>query len=126
LYPHPIPDPPDVNAKVTTEEIIADMDNVLTGRVYNMTDHARKLDVLVRIYDDHTNTIRRWADQFPSHNLVELNVDDDNVHDVIGAVLNHVEMHSDTKDGTNEETACKWTFKPPDDEWSDYQLPFLS
>jgi hypothetical protein len=50
-----------VGEKVTAEEIEQDMQRQLESRVYNQTEHVRKLALLQRIYENHTATVYQWA-----------------------------------------------------------------
>jgi hypothetical protein len=126
LYPHLIPPPPDPKAKVSPEELEADMNKALHERVYNRTEHLRKRTLLERLYQNHTQTIRWWANQFPSHRLIEINVDDED------ASLKALTFFFGKQQGQEEEEEqqqqqqhrCQWTFEPPDDDWKDFSLPF--
>jgi hypothetical protein len=113
LYPHPIPPPPDSSTKVTAEELEVDMAKSLHERVYNRTEYLRKWTLLERIYDNHTATIQAWARQFPSHRLIEIDVDDD----ASLAIL-------DKAFGYASPGKCDWSFEAPDDDWKDFSLPF--
>jgi hypothetical protein len=126
LYSERIPDAPAYNAHVTTEEILHDMEIALQQRIYNMTEYQRKLDLLTSVYNNHTSTIRQWSKQFPSHNLIEINVDDDDNEHIIVEILNDVIINIESSETTNTKdiSSCKWTYIPPDNEWSDFRFPF--
>lgn len=110
--------PPGPHDKVTAEEIEADMQRQLEARVYNQTEHLRKLVLLEKIYKNHTATIYQWASQFPSHQFVHITVDDDHHHSV--AALQRVfGLDSTTKN-------CPWTFESPTNDWKNFTFPFGS
>lgn len=117
LYPHPMTDPPNATSKVTTNQVLQDMERVLQERLYNQTDHWRKRDLLQNIYENHTRTIRKWAQQYPSHQLVEINVDTDDPDSVLREVLLRLSKQ-------NGAVVCPWEYQPPDQDWKDFQLPF--
>ena len=115
FYPHPIEAPPDATAKITTQELEVAMTKALEERVYNQTELSRKRNLLERLYENHTQKIQWWARQFPSHQLIEVNVDDD---EASLQTLNRVFGY-----GT-ERTSCGWKFDPPGNDWKDFSLPF--
>ena len=117
--PHALSPTPDPNSVVSKEEIEADMERQLQTRVYNQTEHRRKLELLELVYDSHTTTIYQWATQFDTHNLVHINVDDPTVsiqrlHQALG-------LHSIMSHGGGR---CEWTFRSPTDDWKDFSFPF--
>eukprot|EP00934_Nitzschia_sp_Nitz4_P005524 Nitzschia sp. Nitz4//scaffold701_size1989//681//1321//NITZ4_009305-RA/size1989-processed-gene-0.3-mRNA-1//-1//CDS//3329557069//5514//frame0 len=67
---------PPVSAKFTAEDIENDIQVQLDVRVYNQSEHLRKMFLLEQIYMNHTATVRNWASQFPSHKFIEVDVDD--------------------------------------------------
>lgn len=121
LYPHPISDPPDAttSAEVTTVQILQDMERSLTERVYNHTDHLRKQSLLQDIYDNHIRTVRRWGHHYPSHHLIEFDVDTDDPHVVLKDLLS---SFGSNNDGAN----CGWNFLIPNKEWKNFDLPFAT
>lgn len=126
FYPHHIPDAP---TKVeNAEEVVKDMERVLTERVYNQTEHLRKLTLLQQVYDNHTSMIRRWASQFPSHHLIELNVDNEDTGEVLQEFLTSISDDgvisiSRIQDRVHD-TDCSWNFNPPDQDWTQFRLRF--
>jgi hypothetical protein len=117
LYPNPVPSPPDPKAKVTADEIEQDMQQALEQRVDNRTEQLRKLTLLERIYLNHTATVKLWARQFPSHRLIEINVDDD----ASLTTLDEAFGYSSIGGGGSK---CEWNFEALDDDWKGFSLPF--
>lgn len=143
LHPHPIPPPPNSSEKVPHDRIVRDMERALQERVYNVTDHRRKLTVLRRLYQNHSQTIRLWARQFPlQHRLLVINVDDP--PSIILQALDEVFAATDDEKGNaakkvvsltgimssnidlknSNQTKCSWSFEPPDNDWMNFELPF--
>jgi hypothetical protein len=118
LYPNPVPSPPDPKAKVTVDEIEQDMQQALEQRVDNRTEHLRKLALLERIYLNHTATVKLWARQFPSHRLIEINVDDDASLTTLDEAFGYVSI------GGGGSSKCEWNFEALDDDWKGFSLPF--
>ena len=119
--PHALTPAPDPKSTVSKEEIEADMEWQLQTRVYNQTEHRRKLELLELVYDNHTATIYQWATQFDTHRLVQINVDDpkasiQRLHEALG--LKSVVS-------SNGKGRCEWTFRSPTDDWNDFSFPFL-
>lgn len=115
--PHVISQAPNAKTKVSKEEIELDMERQLEARVYNQTEHLRKLAMLERIYDNHTSTIYHWAQQFDAHNLLHINVDDaQSSMKTLNNLLNNA--------GTKSRDGCAWTFRSPTDDWKDFSFPF--
>jgi hypothetical protein len=117
--------PPSAKDKVTAEEIEQDMQRQLEARVYNQTEHLRKLALLQRIYENHTATVYQWARQFPSHPFVHLNVDD-NGEDILSILDQTFGFFDDDKTSTTSQSRChrQWNFQSPTEDWKDFSLPF--
>ena len=143
LYPHPIPPPPNPGDKVSHDEIVQDMERVLQERIYNLTEHHRKLALLSRLYLNHSRTIRLWAQQYTQqHQLLEINVDDtpstilqtldemfggadgDYNLPAINSVTTTGEDPSNNVQENNKSNRCVWTYEPPDNDWKIFELPF--
>jgi hypothetical protein len=125
FYPHPIPSPPDASSKITPQDIVQDMDRALTERIYNVTEQERKRNLLIKIYRNHTKTIRQWAQQFHS-SLVEIIVDE--THDIVNNskfTLDRL-LRDNNFVTRKEDNDCPWKYDPPDDDWKNYRLPFTS
>jgi len=109
--------PPGPKDKVTAEEVELDMTRQLKARVYNETEHLRKLVLLQRIYENHTATIYQWARQFPSHPFLHITVDDE---ETSLAALDQTFGFDSKETGSK----CQWNFESPTDDWKDFRFPF--
>ena len=107
--------PPDPKAKVSAEEIEADMELQLQSRVYNQTEHMRRLALLDRVYRNHTATIYSWASQFRSHPFLHIDVDDD----LSLSILDEAFGFDSVGIGAGK---CHWTFESPNDDWRDFDF----
>ena len=76
-YPSPIPPPPPESAKVSADEILRDMQKAIDERIFNRTEHARKEQLLEQVYLTHIAKIRQWARTYPTHGLVEINIENE-------------------------------------------------
>ena len=121
LYPSLIPPPPDKSAKISPEELEVEMSMALKERVYNRTEHTRKRIFLERLYQNHTHTIQLWAQQFPTHQLIEINVDDED-----GTLNTLTSVFGIPKTEEGQDISCQWSCEHPDDDWKDFSLPFDS
>lgn len=110
-------DKPAASAKVSEAEVKHDMQIQLDARVYNRTEHLRKLVLLERIYLNHSATIRQWASQFREHKYLEINVDDDSSLVILDEAFGFDSV------GMGE-GKCHWTFSPPTSDWKNFSLPF--
>lgn len=106
--------PPSPEDTVTPEEIELDMQLQLDARVYNRTEHLRKLALLQRIYENHTATIYHWVYQFPTHPFLHVNVDEKSSLKLLDRAFH---LDSDSRQ-------CAWTFQSPTDDWKDFTFPF--
>ncbi len=117
---HAISQAPDPKTRVSKEEIVIDMEQQLQARVYNTTEHLRKLVLLEWIYENHTASIYRWANQFNTHSLIHINVDDaKSTTERLDRVLGE---HLDLSRGRGR---CEWTYRSQTDDWKDFSFPFL-
>lgn len=110
---------PDQTAHLTAEDVEQDLGRSV-ARVSSTILHARReriVAILEQIYANHTRTIQAWGHQFPSHRLMEINVDEDD--SVIRSRLdNAFGKHYNTKQ------KCDWNFQAPDDDWRNFSLPY--
>lgn len=115
--------PPAATDKVTPEELEVDMQLQLDARVYNQTEHLRKLVLLQRIYENHTATVYRWARHFPSHPFVHINVDGDatNEKSILSTLDRIMVVGSRSRKG---KSGCQWNFQSPTQDWKDFSFPF--
>jgi hypothetical protein len=77
---------------------------------------------LQHIYDNHTQMIRQWAQQYPSHQLLEINVDRDDPNVIFRELLLLVVSTAITPIATA--VTCPWTYQPPNEDWKNFSLPF--
>lgn len=119
--------PVDPSTTVTEEDVEIDMELQLKGRIYNQTEHRRKLMVLERIYQNHTATIYQWANQFRSHKLIHINVDDpqSSIRGLNNA-LGIMDSDHGKKKNKKKGPSCEWTFQSTTsgDDWKDFSFPF--
>jgi hypothetical protein len=113
------PPPPDAKAHVSHKSIVKDMQRSLDQRILNATDLFRQQGLLEQVYTQHLTKIRQWAYSFPSHVLVEINVDDD--PDEATRILDQAFGFSSSHDNK-----CTFSFhgKQHDDDWKDFSSPF--
>lgn len=125
--------PPAAHDKVTAQEIEVDMQRQLDARVYNQTEHLRKLALLQRIYENHTATIYQWARQFPSHPFLHISVDDKDKDDEVASSSSSSRSPSSILDqafglkgdgGAPMTGSCQWSFQSPTEDWKDFSFPF--
>jgi hypothetical protein len=121
-YATPPPLPPDAKARVSHEEIVQDMQRSLDERILNATDLFRQQGLLEQVYTQHLIKIRQWMYAFPSHALVEINVDaPDEATRILDQAFGFSSSHDD-----NNNNKCKFSFngKNHDNDWKDFSLPF--
>jgi hypothetical protein len=123
LHPHAIPEPPDPNSKVTTQQLLNDMQDALEERLHNHTDHLRKMALLEHLYDNHTTLVRSWSRQFPLHHMIELNVDSPS--EQVQAMLRGILSDDDVNAAVNKKCYFKAGFDLQSDDWNGFRLPFL-
>ncbi|KAG7356245.1 hypothetical protein IV203_000931 [Nitzschia inconspicua] len=116
LYPYHVPIPLDASSLVTVPQIVQDMELSLEQRIHNHTDHLRKRNALREIYVNHTQQVRRWARQYQSHHLIEINVDTDDPQIVLQGLLQSL--------NTTHNTKCSWPIRQVDENWRDFRLQF--
>ena len=118
-YATPHPPPPDAKARISHKAIIHDMQRSLDERILNATDLFRQQGLLEQVYTQHLTKIRKWSYAFPSHALVEINVDaPDEATRILDQAFGFSSSHDNNK--------CKFSFdgKSHDDDWKDFSLPF--
>lgn len=115
LPPEALAKAPDSKDEVSAEEIEIDMERQLLSRVYNRTEHLRKVALLDRIYRNHTATIHNWASHFPSHPFLYINVDDD----LSLSILDEAFGFDSVGFGAGK---CHWSFENPNDDWRDFDF----
>lgn len=112
---------PSVKAKIKAEDVQMDLEKSVTRIQSNLQARRERIvPMLQEIYLNHTRTIQQWALQFPSHQLLQVNVDEDDVSSIrsqLEIALGRLHHHESNR-------KCDWNYQAPDNDWKNFALPY--
>lgn len=127
VEPASVPKPDRQGAHVTAEQVEQDLERSVARASTTKLQTKREeiLAILEQIYQNHTETIVNWGLQFPTHRLVQIDVDED--PSAIQLKLDRAfgaNYHQPSSSSSSSTQACEFKFEPPDNDWQDFSLPY--
>jgi hypothetical protein len=120
FYPTPIPPPPPETAKVTADGIVKDMQTAIDQRIFNSTELLRKEELLKQVYMNHAAKIRQWAHTYPTHTLVEFNIEqEEQATRILQSALLGLD---DTASSRANKCKLQFNAKEYDNDWQDFSF----